>query len=132
MDFELDIHGKIDRGDFENKMDFPSLEKYTKYNAYKNGEVRMNCDRDEADLSKNDNWLIETVFDKDSYNFAHKAYRENENLMYKKFKEALFEEYGVSENPKRDMAFDMAWDREHAYGYHDVVSYFSELVELIE
>ena len=48
------------------------------------------------------------------------------------FKLALFQEYGVETNPKREKAFSMAWENGHAEGYSSVECYFSELVELIK
>ncbi len=48
------------------------------------------------------------------------------------FREALFEEHGVSTNPKRDKAYAIAWEHGHSAGFSDVASYFSDLVELIK
>lgn len=50
----------------------------------------------------------------------------------KEFKLALFKEYGVETNPKREKAFSMAWEAGHAEGYGSVECHFSEFVELIK
>lgn len=49
-----------------------------------------------------------------------------------KFKLDLFEEYGVLENSKSDLAYQMAWDKGHAIGRSEVASEFEKLVDLIK
>jgi len=48
------------------------------------------------------------------------------------FKEALFKEYEVEDNPKREKCFYFAWVYGHANGLYDVYSCFEDLVELIK
>lgn len=48
------------------------------------------------------------------------------------FREMLFKRYGVEDNPKRDMCYNIAWDMGHAYGLLEVEHFFSTLVELIK
>lgn len=132
MDFEDSIYTKIEKGEYENKVEYPKNENYIKYNAYKNGEVRLNIESSKVDFYIRAEWLIERVYDKEGYNTTMTKYRKGENDSYLKFKEDLFKEYGVSDNPKLEKAFDMAWDRGHPSGYRDVVYYFDELVDLIK
>lgn len=48
------------------------------------------------------------------------------------FKAELFAKHKVANNPKAERAFEIAWEAGHAHGYHEVASYFEELVELIK
>lgn len=75
---------------------------------------------------------VEKVLDKTKYNEAQAAYYENEAKMHALFKKDLFDEYGVSDAPKREKAFSIAWDRGHSGGFPDVASCFSSLAELIQ
>ena len=59
-------------------------------------------------------------------------YTAEEGNMTMKFKLDLEEEFGVQNNPKRDMLFGKAWARGHAYGYTEVASVYEDLVELIQ
>jgi len=47
------------------------------------------------------------------------------------FKNEMFTYYGVIDHPKVELAYDLAWDRGHSAGYHEVVSEFDDIVELI-
>ena len=47
------------------------------------------------------------------------------------FKLALYEEYGVADNPKRDLAFEVA-ENLRSVDYQDVESTFLYIVQLIE
>lgn len=61
----------------------------------------------------------------------NKAYRQEEIDCHKRFKQALFEEHGVENNPKRELCFSKAWEKGHAYGMDEVANVFDDLVELI-
>lgn len=48
------------------------------------------------------------------------------------FRKTLAEAYGISDHPKEDLLWRMAWSRGHANGYAEVASEYDELVELIK
>lgn len=48
------------------------------------------------------------------------------------FKKDLFEEYGVSNNPKAEKCYSIAYELGHSNGYNEIGYYFSEIVELIK
>jgi hypothetical protein len=54
------------------------------------------------------------------------AKKENE------FIQDLFEEFGVTDNPKRGLCYSIAYAYGHAYGFSEIYSKFSDLVELIK
>lgn len=47
------------------------------------------------------------------------------------FKADLEEQFGTAGNPKADALYRIAWELGHASGYSDVLSYYSDLAELI-
>lgn len=49
-----------------------------------------------------------------------------------KFKEDLFDELSITNNPKKDKLYAKAYQMGHAYGYSEVYNYACDLVELIE
>lgn len=63
---------------------------------------------------------------------AKNKYSEEHSKLQIEFKLALFEEYNVSDNPKREKAFSIAWEKGHSNGLNEVESEFSDLVELIK
>lgn len=67
----------------------------------------------------------------DEYNDKREAYREEEKKLYEQFKKDLFEEYGVTNNPKVEKAYELAYSYGHSNGYNDIECYFSEFVDLI-
>ena len=48
------------------------------------------------------------------------------------FKKDLFEEYGVSNNPKAEQCYNIAYEFGHSDGYYEIAHYFSDIVELIK
>ncbi len=47
------------------------------------------------------------------------------------FKAELFAYYDVADNPKAERLYELAYERGHASGFHEVVYQFDELVDLI-
>lgn len=48
------------------------------------------------------------------------------------FEKDLFEHFEVTDHPKRDKCYQLAWDLGHSAGMHEIANYFSSLVELIK
>ena len=48
------------------------------------------------------------------------------------FRKDLFEFHGVTNNPKADLAYSIAWSRGHSSGFTEVASVFGDIVELIK
>lgn len=59
-------------------------------------------------------------------------YNQEKNRIYNLWKNDMYNEYEVIDNPKVDQAFQLAWDYGHAYGYQEIEYYFSDLVRLIK
>ncbi len=47
-------------------------------------------------------------------------------------KNRLSKDHAIPRNAKFDKAWDIAWERGHASGLHEVEAYFDELAELIK
>lgn len=63
---------------------------------------------------------------------VRQAWIDDSRRLDAQFKLDLFDEHEVSENPKREKAFEIAWDQGHSAGLSEVASYFSDIVELIK
>ena len=48
------------------------------------------------------------------------------------WKSDLFKEFGVSDNPKKELCYNLAYEYGHSSGYSEIYNYFSTLVELIK
>ncbi len=66
------------------------------------------------------------------YTEAKKKYYEDQHKIIEDFKLALFKEYEVEDNTKREKCFEIAWEKRHSLGFNEVEIIFSELVELIK
>ena len=75
--------------------------------------------------------VIQEVLDEEGYKAHQKQYGEERHKLQEEFVNDLFEEFGVSDNPKRHKAFALAWEQGHAYGLEEVYNKFDDLVELI-
>lgn len=47
------------------------------------------------------------------------------------FKKDVFENFGVTDNPKAERCFEIAWEDCHSYGFNEVFNKFGELIDLI-
>jgi len=118
---------------YVNEKMFPLKSDYTKYIGYKNGQIVFSTEfgqeptAEERDLSA----VVEKFVNDILYDLKRNEYTQEGNRLYNLFKRDLFAEYGVQGNPKKELAFNMAWERGHSEGYEQVESYFSELVPLI-
>jgi hypothetical protein len=76
--------------------------------------------------------LIETHLDKDAFSEQVSLHRTALAKKADEFIKDLFEEFGVTDNPKKGLCYSIAYDMGHAYGFSEVYSKFSDLVELIK
>jgi hypothetical protein len=77
------------------------------------------------------NAVIQEVLDKEAYEAHRKEYNDESAKLHQEFVKDLFEEYGVTDNPKRFKCFDLAWEHGHPSGYEEVYNYFGDFVDLI-
>lgn len=60
------------------------------------------------------------------------AWFNEDRAIYEMFKQDLFNELGITDNPKREKLFSVVWENGHAYGYSEVFNKSLDLVELID
>lgn len=59
------------------------------------------------------------------------AYVEDAQRLAAKFQDDLFEHFGVSDNSKRLIALEIAYDRCHSGGMEEIAIFFENLVPLL-
>ena len=60
---------------------------------------------------------------------AYYAYNAEERHLVEMFKQDLFNDLGIADNPKREKLFSIAWENGH--GYSEVYNEAIDLVDLI-
>ena len=78
------------------------------------------------------NAVIQEVLDEEAYRAHLKEYNDESAKLHREFRDDLFEDYGVSDNPKRFKCFELAWEHGHSSGLEEVYGYFGDLVVLIQ
>jgi phosphomannomutase len=114
---------------------YPNKQNYISYYVYDKGKVLWSghdYEKTKSELEKEyPDAVIQVVMDNEGYNEHKKQYGEETHKLYEEFVNDLFEEFGVTDNPKRHKAFQVAWQQGHAYGFEEVYNKFDDLVELI-
>lgn len=115
---------------------YPNKKDYITFYVYDKGVVLWSgptWERDKAELKEEyPNAVIQEVLDEGGYKAHQKQYGEETHKLHEEFVNDLFEEFGVSDNPKRHKAFHLAWEKGHANGLEEVYNEFYDLVELIK
>ena len=53
------------------------------------------------------------------------------SILYEQFKVDLKEDLGITDHPKAETLFDLAWEYGHSGGYREVYNYALDLVDLL-
>jgi hypothetical protein len=121
-------------------VEYPAKADFTNVFLYKRGSIVFSGTLKEYNLrssskvgfeERSDPPLIEKVLDQDAYNNVMLKYRSEHSRLMEEFKNDLFEEFSVQDNPKREKCYCMAYERAHSDGLNSVATEFAELVELI-
>jgi len=91
----------------------------------------MNSLRDRINAGEFDNKVSYPVSNKEDRRKELDAYRRGSAEAFKRFKEAVEEDFVTAGHPKADLLWELAWSRGHSGGLLEVVSEYEELVELI-
>jgi len=120
----------------KQKTDYPNKNNYYTFYVYDKGVVLWsgpNWEKDKAELREEyPNALIQEVLDEDAYKARRQEYDVESAKLDREFQNDLFEDYGVSDNPKRFKCFELAWEHGHSSGLEEVYGYFGDLVVLIQ
>ena len=118
------------------QIDYPNKKDYITFYVYDKGEVLWSGptgEKDKAELREEyPNALIQEVLDEEAYRAHLKEYNDESAKLHREFRDDLFEDYGVSDNPKRFKCFELAWEHGHSSGLEEVYGYFGDLVVLIQ
>ena len=118
------------------QIDYPNKKDYITSYVYDKGEVLwsgFHWIKDKAELKEEyPNALIQEVLDEEAYRAHLKEYNDESAKLHREFRDDLFEDYGVSDNPKRFKCFELAWEHGHSSGLEEVYGYFGDLVVLIQ
>jgi hypothetical protein len=118
------------------KTSYPNKKDYITSYVYDKGECLWSgptWEKDKAELKEEyPNALIQEVLDEEGYKAHQKQYGEETHKLHEEFVNDLFENFNVMNNPKKDKAFALAWERGHSNGLEEVYNEFYDLVELIE
>lgn len=102
---------------------YPNKSDYTTYIYYKGGKV-VTSDVKDA--------VVEKVVDLEGYNQSVKEYNAEGNRVFDEFKSDLFNDLGITDHPKAELLFNMAYDKACSYSYSEVYAYAVDLLPLIE
>jgi len=115
---------------------YPNKQDYIQYFVYDRGEVleiTYGYEKSKSQLEKEyPNAVIQVVLDNEGYKAHQKQYGEEKHKLHEEFVNDLFENFNVTNNPKKHKAFELAWEKGHANGLEEVYNEFYDLVELIE
>ena len=124
----------------KQKTDYPNKNNYYTFYVYDKGA----CIAEEKSGSgtgsitkshlnqKYPNALIQEVLDEDAYKARRKEYSDESAKLHQEFQNDLFENFNVTDNPKRFKCFELAWEKGHSNGLEEVYNEFYDLVELIQ
>jgi len=73
----------------------------------------------------------QVIVDKEAYRKARVAHQKEANRLYDEFKNDIFEEFGVADNPKRWQCFEIASDWNNGSDKEGIYNKFEILVDLI-
>ena len=59
-------------------------------------------------------------------------YRNIKSNIETQFKELIFKDLGIQDNPKRQALYDIAWDLGHDYGFNEIYNHAISLAILIK
>jgi phosphomannomutase len=115
---------------------YPNKKDYIKYYVYDKGEVLWSghdYEKTKPELEEEyPDAVIQVVLDKEGYKAHQLQYTDEKHKLHKEFVNDLFENFNVTDNPKRQRAFDLAWERGQSNGLEEVYNEFYDLVELIK
>ena len=115
---------------------YPNKKDYITSYVYDKGVVLWSgptWEKDKAELKEEyPNAVIQEVLDNEGYKAHQIQYGEETHKLHEEFVNDLFENFNVTDNPKRQKAFDLAWEKGHANGLEEVYNEFYDLVDLIK
>ena len=128
---------------YKNTLKYPLSKDFTRKFVYKSGKLVATISphpQNEAPVTVFESGfteiperaIVETEIDAARYKVALDAYRAAEQAVNDKFKNDLFKDLGIEDNPRRDKLYSKAWELGHSSGLQEIYNVACDLVELIE
>ena len=118
------------------QIDYPNKKDYIISYVYDKGQCLWSgptWEKDKAELKEEyPNALIQEVLGEEAYRAHLKEYNDESAKLQDEFVNDLFENFNVTDNPKRFKCFELAWEKGHSNGLEEVYNEFYDLVELIQ
>lgn len=114
--------------DYKVTLEYPNKKDFMTTYYYKGGECIETVQGYGPDKN---GFVIERSVNELDYKNARTIYKNAEYSAYTKFKNDLFNELGIENNPKRELLFSKAWEMGHSSGYYSVFEHAEDLVDLI-
>jgi hypothetical protein len=112
---------------------YPNKKDYITSYVYDKGVVLWSgptWEKDKAELKEEyPNALIQEVLDEEAYKAHRKQYDTESAKLHKEFQNDLFEDYGVTNNPKSSLLFNKVMEMRGPYS--EIYDLFGDFVELI-
>ena len=120
---------------YNNTYPYPSKADFTSTYYYKEGKLVAigtikSLDHKITEIALKD-CVKEVIVDNAAFTLGRDKYYGNNALMQANFKADLADELGLTNHPKWDKLFEIAWDEEHAGGYAAVYNFAETLAELL-
>jgi hypothetical protein len=123
-----DIYENIKNGKYKSSVEYP-----THYSSIRSLEILRRAYRDGILNDKEYEVKKVDIQKKDlRYKADRSLYETDERNKLELFKKDALEETDLTDHPKKDMAYRMAWERGHSSGLESVVNELYELTELLK
>lgn len=109
---------------------YPDKADFTTMYVYKNGKVIWKGPKSDSTWAPSG--VKEYVFDEEGYKKVRTVYYKNQSDMNTLFVKDLFEEFGVTNNPKANKCYAIVYEHGHSSGNEEIYYWFMELVDLIK
>lgn len=126
----MDIYKNINEGKYRNEVGYRTISEFTcscgvKYQV-RSKTITKHC----SECGKEIQSIILQIRENNA-KINDDYIKENQRLE-EMFKSDLFAYHNVTDNPKKDQAYSLAYDRGHSSGYSEIALEFDDLVGLIK
>ena len=111
------VDEKLNDGDYKNKLEYPARDKFY---IVENVETKHFGSKEFKKI------------DTERFTLARKVYNAETARLDNEFKTDALAELGITNNPRAERAYSIAYDLGHDSGIHSVWQYLCELVDLIK
>lgn len=118
-----------------NPLPRPTKSDYMQVFAYSRGKIIWQGPAREFETARRHLDLkgpIERLLNEEAYHAAVLAYQAESTRLQREFKHDLLEDHGVTNHPKAELCFKLAWEYGHDSGLKEIANCFDDFVDLIK